>query len=349
MQSPTIRSVASRHRQSRNKVAKEHAVNKALVSLAATLSLAFVGLVGPHSAVAAGQVNAIADQNPGHLKMALVSMKCVYSDNEDDVSNKANIEANLKRHLYFVDQAAAQGCDFVGFPELSVNGYHFSQHMTWLSLAGPEVKTLARKAVEKGVYISAGIAEQDSQGKKWNTQFVIGLKGDIVGWHHKIWLTKEKGFTEAGPDHNVFEVKGVKMGISTCADGTDQKNLQALVENGAQVIYAPHANTTGGTTAGWYKFRAAWGGASGWIAQLKVHAALHNQAGLYEPRFEPPVTEDRNTGWASGAWFIGPDGQTLAQMPSSTEKSDSREFMLVYSIPIPKLIPSARPPVQNAK
>ncbi len=324
-------------------------MNKALVSLAATLSLAFVGLVGPHSAVAAGQVNAIADQNPGHLKMALVSMKCVYSDNEDDVSNKANIEANLKRHLYFVDQAAAQGCDFVGFPELSVNGYHFSQHMTWLSLAGPEVKTLARKAVEKGVYISAGIAEQDSQGKKWNTQFVIGLKGDIVGWHHKIWLTKEKGFIKTGTDHNVFEVKGVKMGISTCADGTDQKNLQALVENGAQVIYAPHANTTGGTTAGWYKFRAAWGGASGWIAQLKVHAALHNQAGLYEPRFEPPVTEDRNTGWASGAWFIGPDGQTLAQMPSSTEKSDSREFMLVYSIPIPKLIPSARPPVQNAK
>ena len=50
------------------------------------------------------------------------------------------------------------------------------------------------------------------------------------------------------------------MGITICADGTDRKNLQALVDNGAQLIYGPHANTTGGTTAGWYKFRAAWGG-----------------------------------------------------------------------------------------
>jgi hypothetical protein len=59
------------------------------------------------------------------------------------------------------------------------------------------------------------------------------------------------------------------MGIPTCADGTDQKNLQALVDNGAQIVYGPHANTTGGTTAGWYKFRAAWGGPNGWIAQLR--------------------------------------------------------------------------------
>jgi hypothetical protein len=125
------------------------------------------------------------------------------------------------------------------------------------------------------------------------------------------------------------------MGIAICADGSDRKNLQALVDNGAQLIYGPHANTTGGTIAGWYKFRAAWAGPDGWIAQMKVYAALHNHAGLYNAEFSPPVEKDANTGWASGAWFIGPDGSTLSQMPASTQKSDSKEFTMLLDVPIP--------------
>ena len=274
------------------------------------------------------------DKNPGHLKMALVNLKSLYSDGPSAEANRKIIQANLKRHLDFIDELSAQGAEFIGFPELSLNGYRFSNTMTWLSLTGPEVKALRSKAVEKGVYVSAGLAEQDADGKKWNTQIVIDPKGEVVGKHHKIWLTKEKGFTEAGAAHNVFAVKGVKMGIAICADGTDRKNLQALVDNGARIIYGPHANTTGGTTAGWYKFRAAWGGPDGWIAQMNVHAALHNHAGLYDPAFDPPAGKDANTGWASGAWFIGPDGATLAQMPSSAQRADSKEFVLVYNVPL---------------
>src|SRR5262249_51238455 len=195
-------------------------------------------------------------RNPDHLKMALVNVKCLTSDSADAEKNRANIQANLARCLSFIDQLAAEGVEFVGFPELTLNGYHFSPNMTWLSLAGPEVKALQRKAVEKGLYVSVGLAEQDTAGKRWNTQIVIDPGGRIVGQHHKIYLTKEVGFTEVGTDHSVFPVKGLRMGIATCADGTDRKNLEALVENGAQMIYGPHANTTGGTVAGWYGFRS---------------------------------------------------------------------------------------------
>ncbi len=289
--------------------------------------------------------------------MALVAMKCLFSDGPDTEKNRKNIRTNLDRHLYFIDRAAAQGAEFVGFPELSINGYRFSAHTTWLSLDGPEVRTLARKAVDRGLYVSAGIAELAPDGKKWNTHFVLGPDGRIVGQHHKIWLTAEKGFTGRGDDHNVFEVKGARMGISTCADGTDYLNLKALVDGGARIIYAPHANSTGSTTAGWYRFRARWGGegdgqffmartsnngpeaqvpSGGWIARLKVHAALHNQAGLYNPDFQPPLVPDGHNRFASGAWFIGPDGRTLAQMPASSRKEDSRECLLVCNIPIEK-------------
>lgn len=274
------------------------------------------------------------DKKAGKLRMALVNLKSVFTDGADAAANQKNLKTNLDRHLFFIDKAAAEGAEFVGFPELSINGYHFSKDMTWLSLTGPEVGTLAKKAVERKVYVSAGIAERDAQGKQWNTQFVLGPDGKVVGWHHKIWLTAEKGFAEAGTDHNVFEVKGEKMGISTCADGTNKDNLKALVDNGAKIIYGPHANTTGSTIAGWYNFRKAWGGPEGWIAEFKVHAALHNHAALYNPQFNPPASGDSSTRWASGSWFIGPDGSTLAQMPTSTDKADCKEFMLVYDIPI---------------
>jgi predicted amidohydrolase len=282
----------------------------------------------------AAPAEAPADKNAGRLKMALVNLKSLHSAHADAKANKALVAYNLKRHLLYIDELAGKGAEFIGFPELSLNGYHFSKTMTWLRLDGPEVKALRKKAADKGVYVSAGLAEVDDDGKKWNTQIVIDPKGQIVGKHHKIYLTKEKGFTEAGTEHKVFEVKGAKMGIAICADGSDKKNLQALVKNGARILYCPHANTTGGTIAGWYRFRAAWGGEKGWIAELKVHAALHNHAGLYDPKFHSPAVKDTNTGWASGAWFIGPDGKTLGQMPSSTQKGDSKEFVLIHNVPV---------------
>lgn len=285
--------------------------------------------------LAAQAASGRSERKAGHLRMVLVNVKSLYSDTPDADRNRANLLANLDRHSYFIDRLAAEGAEFIGFPELSVNGYHFSMHTTWLRLDGPEVRALQKKAVEKGVYLSVGIALEDADGKRWNAQIVIDPQGRIIGVHRKIWLTAEKGHCQAGREHKVIDVKGLKVGIAICADGTDRKNLQALVDNGARLIYGPHANTTGGTSAGWYRFRAAWGGPDGWIAQMKVYAALHNNAGLYNPAFDPPPGKDTNSGWASGAWFIGPDGRTLAQMPPSTRREDSKEFVLVHDIPIP--------------
>ena len=154
--------------------------------------------------IACGTLNA-AEKNPGHLKMALVNMKSVYSSGPDAKANEVAIQANLKRHAYFIDKLASEGAEFIGFPELSINGYRFNKNMSWLKLDGPEVKVLREKAIEKGVYVGAGLAEKDADGKHWNTQIVIDPKGQIVGKHHKIWLTSEKGFTETGSEHTVFE------------------------------------------------------------------------------------------------------------------------------------------------
>lgn len=275
-----------------------------------------------------------ANPAPGTLRIALVNMKCRFTDGPDAEANRRNLRLNLDRHLYFIDRVSKEGVDFIGFPELSLNGYRFSKGMTWLRRDGPEIGELARKAAEKRVYLAVGLAEEDAAGKRWNAHVLLGPDGKIVGRHAKIVLTKEEGFTEAGKAHDVFDVKGVKVGIAICGDGSHLENLKALADNGAQLIYAPHANTTGSTIAGWYNFRRAWVGPDGWIAALKVYAALHNHAAFYNPEFDPPAGDDTPARWASGARVIGPDGKVLAEMPPSTNRTDAKEFILRYDLSI---------------
>jgi predicted amidohydrolase len=271
--------------------------------------------------------------NRGHLRMGLVNPRCFCSATRDAEYNQASIDANLKRHCYFIDTLAQQGVEFVGFPEMSITGYEFSPWMTWLRIDGPEVRLLRDKARERSVYVAAGFAEQEPNGQRWNTHIVIDPQGEIIARHHKIELTDEEGYTQAGSELKVFAVKGVKMGIAICADGSKRRNLQTLAAKGARIIYAPHATHNDGTTAGWYRFRSDWAGPNGWIAQLNVYAALHNHAGQYHPEFKPPW-KVANAGWCSGAWFIGPGGETLARMPRSTKKSDSTEHVLIHNLPL---------------
>jgi predicted amidohydrolase len=335
---------------------RKHRVKNGVIfhaSLAVGITIA-IGLI---QALVQAEPVTMKDNNPKHLKMALVNIRAEYSDTADPAANKKIIQANIDRHMYFVDKLAAEGAEFIGFPEASINGYHYSGNMTWLSRSGPEVKVFQQKAKEKGIYISAGLAEVDEAGKKWETQFVVDPQGNIIAWYHKIWLTGERGYIEQGNEHPVFEVKGTKMGIAICADGSDFTNLKALADKGAKIIYAPHCNSTGSTTAGWYQFRSRWAGkaneskvtmkagtagvdtempAGGWVDILNVYAALHNHAGIYNEEYSPPPGEHSKERWASGAWFIDPDGETLAQMPVSYDRNDSTEYVLTYNIPLDK-------------
>jgi predicted amidohydrolase len=289
------------------------------------------------------------------LRMALVSLRSPASALPDPVQARKVLQGNIDRHLAFVERAAAKGADFVGFPELSINGYAFNKDVIWMAVDGPEVGQLAAAAKKRKVYVSAGLAEKDKDGRTWNTQIVLGPDGRLLGKQRKVWLTAEKGHVGSSGDREIIDVKGHKMGITICADGSDYGNLKALVDKGATLIYGPHCNSTGSTTAGWYKFRARWGGphdgtsieaptsndgpkakmpAGGWIASLKVHAALHNHAGRYNPEFGLPADPIGHERWASGAWFIGPDGATLSKMPESTKREDSVECLLIQDIPV---------------
>src|SRR4051794_23967182 len=99
----------------------------------------------------------LADPPPAQVRVALVNLRSLYTDGTDA---RANLDANLARHLAYIDLAARQKADFVGFPELSLNGYRFGKGLLWLKDDSPAVQALAKKAKEKGVHVAFGMAEE---------------------------------------------------------------------------------------------------------------------------------------------------------------------------------------------
>src|SRR5262249_7564671 len=121
-----------------------------------------------------------------------------------------------------------------------------------------------------------------------------------VGKHHKGWLTKEAGFTEAGTTFDVFDVKGTKMGMLICADGTKEANLQAIADKGARLLYAPHAKTTGGARAGGCRLRRPVG------RPRRLDREAQADGGAAQPR------GDRGAG-VEGPTGEGPGGRRLGE------------------------------------
>jgi len=326
----------------------------------ATKCCFIIVLLGMFPLLATAALNAPeGDPQPGHLRMALVNMKSVYTSGytteNDEARTTRNLEANIERHLYFIDMAADKGAQFIGFPEISVQGYDFGRLTQWMRKDDPRLDPIREAAARRGVYVAIGLAEIDENDHRRNTQMIIGPDGKTFGRYHKIWAT-EPG-ARPGTEYPVFEIHGARIGILICSDATDFTHLKALVDNGATILYAPMANSTGSTTSAWYHFRRHWVGtwdgtygpvmqerfridtimpSGGWVDYLNVYGAIHNHATYYHPDWNPPFDDAANPvgGFASGARFIGPDGEILAQMPVSINRADSVEYVLIYDIPL---------------
>lgn len=75
----------------------------------------------------------------------------------------------------------------------------------------------------------------------------------------KVNLIRREGqFYTPGREFPVFDCGGVRMAVATCADATRYEMIHLPSLRGAEIIFAPHANTLGkygGNPAGWVRWR----------------------------------------------------------------------------------------------
>ncbi len=169
------------------------------------------------------------------LTVAAVSME----------SRIRDVEGNLTRIEGWVRRAAAAGADLVLLPETAISGWWASREIRRYAepLDGPSVRRLIRLAGKLGVVIAVGMTEKN--GDRAHIAHVLLDGHGVIGVHRKTELAPgEEKYWDPGDDADVFDVRGVRIGIAICYESVHPRICARLRAAGAEVILAPYANGT---------------------------------------------------------------------------------------------------------
>ena len=248
------------------------------------------------------------------LTVAVVSPQCVFGD----------VGSNLEHFTRFVEGAAGRGARLVCFPELALVSYssHPEVRESAEEVPGPVTRKLESLARRNGVYISAGLAEQD--GDQYHiTQVLVGPEG-YLGKYRKTHPTQPEracGFSP-GRRFPVWDIDGFRLGILICADGRKQDTIEAMKEAHVDVIHHPHGNEVGGLgreAEEWTRSKTVYFVPRAVFARSYI--IVNNSAG-------DTLQPDRTVRYSSGALVIDPLGQVVAR----TTQQDRSEKMIVVSL-----------------
>lgn len=151
-----------------------------------------------------------------------------------------------------VKQAAEAGAEIVCFPESYLPGYPGMGYT-------PEDRTQTKlqQALDAVRYIAAQNAiaiiipmDWHSTAGLQNLAFVVSSTGEVLGYQTKNQLDPtEDEIWIAGTNRKLFEVNGLKFGITICHEGFRYpESVRWAAQNGATIVFHPHF--TGGNEQG---------------------------------------------------------------------------------------------------
>ena len=183
------------------------------------------------------------------IKLATASMNVAYEK-----------QANLKKYMSFIDEAAAQGAILLVLPELSLQGYLPS--LTQLDLQhyqyqyenaetvpdGVSVRAVTERAIERGIYVAFGLTERDADFnyKLYNTAVLTGTDG-YVGKYRKVHLPLDENHVfYSGDSFPVYQTKIGRIGMMICYDKSFPEAAREEALAGADILLTllawPHSS-----------------------------------------------------------------------------------------------------------
>lgn len=152
------------------------------------------------------------------------------------------VERNRYIIVEAIRHAAAIGAEWIVAPELAVCGLQFPQLIgtdwiqpqpdLWMQQVCKLIKILKRT-----VFLAC--PERDGS-RLYNTAFVIGPTGEILGKHRKINVVSDSLAWSSPGDRVVpIECDGIKVGVLICSDVYTSNIARALKFEGAQMLVSP--------------------------------------------------------------------------------------------------------------
>lgn len=132
------------------------------------------------------------------------------------------LDANGDRMIEYIRRAEGLGADLIAFPELSITGYPPEDLVQKPEFIHDNLRELQRIAAAVGD-ITAVVGFVDSDGDDIYNAAAVIQQGKVVGTHRKFYLPNYSVFDEqryfrAGTSWAVYEIRGVKVGVTICED-----------------------------------------------------------------------------------------------------------------------------------
>lgn len=227
-----------------------------------------------------------------------------------------DVQANLEKHLDYIERARNQGADLVVFPELSLTGY-ILQDLTY-SVAhrptprDPVFRALLEASRETDVVV--GFVEDSRRHRFYNAAAYLS-GGEVVHVHRKVYLPTYGMFDEgrffAWGDHiRAFETRFGRFGLLICEDFWHASPPYLLWLDGAEVMLFISASPSRGLGRDGVLDSARWVEriTQAYASLFTTYVAQTNRVGF----------EDGINFWG-GATVVDPDGDVLAKGPYHEE------------------------------
>jgi predicted amidohydrolase len=134
-------------------------------------------------------------------------------------------------------RAEAGGASLLVFPEGYLQGYLLAEQDirdAALNLSSPAFEDVLAQFPASGPMIVAGLIEEEAGGF-FNTAIVVKA-GRLIGRYRKRYLLRSERVYSPGTDCPVFDVEGLRFGISICYDTNFSDTARDIADAGAALI-----------------------------------------------------------------------------------------------------------------
>jgi beta-ureidopropionase len=167
-------------------------------------------------------------------------------------------EANIEKHMKFLDQAGKQGVQIVCMQEIFTGPYFCAEQNTrWYDATekipdGPTTRLMQEVAKKYSMVVISPIYEEDETGVYYNTAAVIDADGTYMGKYRKSHIPHtapgfwEKFYFKPGNlGYPVFKTRYADIGVYICYDRHFPEGARELGLNGAEIVFNPSATVAG--------------------------------------------------------------------------------------------------------
>ncbi|MBF4692983.1 carbon-nitrogen hydrolase family protein [Fusibacter ferrireducens] len=175
------------------------------------------------------------------FKLAVIQMKI--SESKVDSVHKA-----IENVAYMADK----GANMVVLPEMFNCPYETYRFPAYAEAEGGDTyQRLSKIAKEKKVYLVAGSVPEVEADRIYNTTYIFGPSGDLIGKHRKMHLFeidivngqyfREAETLTAGKSVTVVDTEFGKIGVAICFDVRFPELARLMAQQGAEMLIYPAA------------------------------------------------------------------------------------------------------------